>query len=348
MRLESWFAPSILALLLLATGSAAGQMVESAFVDGQSAFVASRQPGLTFALNPAVLGTLASGRQHRLLLEGSVSHYPRLSSVDFPDFELVYHPSRRLAVALRKSALMPRPVVGLRRMAGSAPRTPLPFRVGEFWYRQDWSVGVGAALNPSWRGGLTLRREVYFTFPTELTYWTADLGVQWQRYDWLRLGAIVRNLVWKRMEDGVFTFAYQVASGDIRVASWDPTTFRATATSPRRSLEAGVWLGPLSHWQFLFDVSSRGEYAWGIRWRVAGPVYVVGGEFHRYDRIFDGGKITGNSVGLQIQLARVGLGFSAVFPTKKSPEMRARTPYGDFEVNQTSLKTALLGVYFTF
>lgn len=348
MRMARWLRLGSLVLVLTSGPGAVAQVVESSFADGQSAFVASRQPGLTFALNPAVLGAPAPGRRHRLLLDAAVSHYPKLSSVDFPDFELTYHPSPRLAVGLRKSALMPGPAAGFTRVAGSLAQTPLPFRVAEFSYRQDWSVGAGVALNEFWHGGVALRREVYATFPTEFTYWTADLGVQWQRYDWLRAGAILRNLAWKRLESGRRNFAYQDAVGTLHLATWDPAAFGAAATRPHRSLEAGIWLRPLSHWQFLLDASSRGEYAWGIRWRVAGPVYVVGGEFHRYDRIFDSGKITGNSLGLQIQLARFGLGFSAVFPTRRAPEVIQQTPYGRFEVIQGSLKAALLGMYFSF
>jgi len=316
------------------TSRAHGQFLFSAFANGQCAYLAANQPGVSFLSNPAILSNNVVSKKVHLIFDADINTtFRQVFEREFPDMELWWKVFDGLCLSFKKQYLIHSPFSGYHRNPFTEGQKPLPRLVygPEFRYEQNWSFGLGHRISQKIFSGLTLKREIFYTTYSDAKYWLIDIGMQWQLNKQLRFAAAGRNLLTTSKKSGQREYYYEDEHGRLRIETWDPSFFNATHSKPERYLEIGACYNLFSRFQILADMSTREEFAWGIRWRFYKGFHIVGGESHRYDQIYKKAKVIYDAIGFQFIAKRFQIAFSGIFPTKIDHVYREiETPYGTF------------------
>jgi hypothetical protein len=112
---------------------------------------------------------------------------------------------------------------------------------------------------------------------------------------------------------------------------------------PEFSLEGGVHWLLSSHWQVLADVTSRKEYALGLRWRVFSQFFITTGTGKRFDRIYESAAATYSTLGGQFLHDKFSLCLTWIIPTKSGRITLVQLPYGSYQLQKVTNHRLLIG-----
>jgi hypothetical protein len=237
------------------------------------------------------------------------------------------------------------------RRSGRNPFFEHPLRFMLFDYKQDWSAALGLQLKRNLSVGVAMRHENYAVLPTYASFFpfsqsfrTFDLGLR-KSGKRLNAGLVFRNFISDRTTEP-FTRPVRFINLDDSTQSfdWNPTQFSGVAFKPQFNLEGGVHWMAASHWQLLGDVSSRKEYALGLRWRVFSKFFITTGTGKRFDRIYNDKAVTYTTLGGQFQNDKFSLGLTWVIPAGSSSKRNliVSMPYGLYTLNQITYHRLLI------
>jgi hypothetical protein len=159
----------------------------------------------------------------------------------------------------------------------------------------------------------------------------------------VNVGLVFRNLFSDRTTDS-YTEPVQFINLNDPTQSfdWYPSQFKSIAFEPQFNLEGGVHWIASSHWQFLGDVSSRKEYALGLRWRVVNKFSFTTGTGKRFDRLYTHRPITYTTIGSQFQHDKFALGLTWIIPLSNHTDRIISMPYGSYTLIQTTYHRLLI------
>ncbi len=186
-----------------------------------------------------------------------------------------------------------------------------------------------------------MRHENYSVLPANLgpfslgqSFRTFDLGIR-RSSPKFNFGLVFRNLFRNRTTKPFSQPLKFVNLNDpTQSFDWYPTQFNGVAFEPQFNLEGGIHWLVSSHWQLLGDISSRQEYALGLRWRVVSKLFITTGTGKRFDRIYAGEAATYTTLGGQFQKDKFAIGLTWVIPTRSGRHQLVPMPYGTYDLNQ--------------
>lgn len=326
------------------------QLAYSTFTESAVAYAALAGLGINFsAANPAILGTLPPDKRFAYTLDANEKNVEITFKDKFPDYCLQLAVTSRLTIAFTQTERQ-------------AFTTAVAFQRGvdhplgglTFSYLEDWSVGVGYSIKPTLSAGLAMRHEAYAVTPMRLapfSFWqqfrTFDLGIR-KAGARFNFGIIFRNLIKNRTTEPFNQpVLIQIANSD-SVIAWNPASFPGIAAEPAFRMECGAQWLISSHWQLLADLSSRREYALGLRWRVLSTFFMTTGTGKRFDRIYDSEAVTYSSLGGQFQHKSFVLGLTWIIPTRSGRTSLVQLPYGSYHLRQETRHQLLIGFALSF
>jgi hypothetical protein len=232
------------------------------------------------------------------------------------------------------------------RRSGRNPFFEHPLRFMLFDYQQDWSAGLGLQLKHNLGVGIAMRHENYAVytsvFPFLQSFRTFDLGLR-RSAQRLNVGLVFRNLISDRTTTPYTQPVQFINLNDpTQSFNWNPTQFSSIAFEPQFNLEGGVHWIASSHWQFLGDVSSRKEYALGLRWRVVSKFSFTTGTGKRFDRIYTRSSVTYTTLGGQFQHDKFALGPTWIIPLSSNTNHIVSMPYGTYTLIQMTYHRLLI------
>ncbi len=331
------------------------QLAYSAFKEASVAYVGLAGRGMNFATaNPAVLAQSSDPRRFSFTLEATHNNIRAAFKDELPDIMVQFAIRPHLTIALAQSERAPASTTRASRGGvRDAAYFRHPLRSLAFSYQQDWSAGIGWQFKPNWSAGLTMRHENYTVFPHTFgptifgqSYRAFDLGIR-RSARRLNAGLVFRNFVKNRTTP---PFSQPVRFVNItdptQSFDWNPTQFNGVAFAPKFTLESGVhWLAS-SHWQFLADVSSRQEYAFGLRWRVFSQFFITAGNGKRFDRIYADAAVTYTALGGQFQKDKFALGVAWIVPRRSGRNQIVSMPFGMYTLEQNTNHRLLIASAF--
>lgn len=325
------------------------QFVNSAFKEASMAYVALSGLGMDFAsANPALLSTLPYDRRFAMTLETNHDDIENFFKDDLPDFSLQFAITSRFTIAFAQSErALPTQASALRSNADDPVRLH-PLRFLSFGYQHDWSAGLGVRLKADLSTGIAMRHENYTVVPAYLgpfpfaqSFRVIDLGLR-RFSSKLNLGLVLRNLYSNRTTEP-FTqpIRFTNLSDPSQSFDWHPHQFNSVALEPRFNLEGGAHWLVSSHWQLLGDLTSRKEYALGLRWRVLSRFFITTGAGKRFDRIYRDTAVRYTVLGGQFQKEQFALGLGWIIPAKGKNQI-VSMPYGTYNLNQITNNRLLI------
>lgn len=344
---------ALFVLVLLSCRAAHAQYTYSAFAEGSVAYVALSGLGINFAAaNPATLNDIANGNRFAYILEATDGNIDETFENDLPDFALQMAIMQRLSIALAQSERALFSEASAFRAGGDDPFGQHPLRFLAFVYQQNWSVGVGYRFNSGVGMGVSMRHESYAVFPWTLAafpagqnFRTFDLGFRKsdKRLNW---GVVLRNFL-KDRTTTPYSEPITLVTGDGSRILWHPTQFPGISFEPKFAVEAGIHWVVSSHWQLLGDVSSRKEYALGLRWRVFSKFFFTAGSGKRFDRIYTDEAVKYGALGAQFQDQRFAVAVTWIIPARSGRNRIVQTSYGNYDLRQLTNHQLLIGVAFS-
>jgi len=326
------------------------QLASSAFTEASVAYIGLTGLGVDFvSANPAILSDLSHNHRFACTLEATHNNLQTSFKDKLPDFVLQLAITPRLTIALAQSERAPGSEAQANRNSRDDPffRHPLHFLV--FAYQQDWSAGIGLQLKSNLRAGVAMRHENYLVVPANLGPFS--LGQSIQAFDFgirrsskkFNLGLVFRNLFRNRTTKPFSQPLKFVNLNDPSQSfAWYPMQFNGVAFAPKFALEGGVHWVASSHWHLLGDVSSRKEYALGLRWRVFSRLFITTGTGKRFDRIYSDEAATYTSLGGQFQKEKFALGLTWIISTRSGRNQIVSMPYGMFNLRQITNNRLLI------
>lgn len=336
---------------LLCHNLAQAQLAYSAFTDAAVAYVAVSGPGINFARgNPAALSH-AWMPNHAHLGFNLESNQDKLGS-PFNGFSLQAALTSRLALGVGR---WPRTATTGAHVSGSSPEYPpqeYPLQFIGFGYRQQWSAGMSFRLNSDLSLGLAMRQEEYSALPMHapnLTaandYLTFDFGIGsfGNRLNW---GVIFRNFYRTRTgSENLQQVSGQLDTGES--FAWQPGSFSGITLEPKSAVEAGINLAVSTKVRLLGDVTSRQEYALGVKWQVHPNVLLSTGEGRRFDRIYDR-ALRYRALGAQYHDKNIALALTWIMPDEKGGNHPVRNSNAVFSVMQITNHQWLMGLAWSY
>lgn len=326
------------------------QFVHSAFTEASVAYVGLSGLGMNFAsANPAILSTLPDNHRFALTLEADHNNIETSFKDDLQDFSLQFAITSRLTIAIAQSERTFPTQANAFRGSRDDPFLRHPLRFLVFGYQQDWSAGIGVQLKTDLSLGLAVRHENYTVVPPYLgpvtfgqSFRTFDLGLR-RSAQRLNAGLVFRNFI-KNRTTKPFTqpLRFVNITDPTQSFDWDPMQFKGVAFEPKLALEGGVHWMATSHWQLLGDISSRGEYALGLRWRVFSKFFITTGNGKRFDRIYSDAAVTYTALGGQFQKDKFALGLTWIIPRRSGRNQIVLMPYGTYNLNQITNNRLLI------
>ncbi len=329
---------------------AQAQLASSAFAEASVAYIGLTGLGMDFvSANPAILSDLPHNHRFACTLEATHNNLRTSFKDNLPDFVLQLAITSRLTIALAQSERAPASEAHANRGSRDDPflRHPLNFLV--FVYQQDWSAGIGLQLKSNLSVGIAMRHENYSVVPANLgpfslgqSFRAFDLGIRSSSKKF-NLGLVFRNLFRNRTTRPFSQPLEFVNLNDPSQSfAWYPMQFNGVAFEPKFAFEGGVHWIVSSHWQLLGDVSSRKEYALGLRWRVLSRLFITTGTGKRFDRIYSDEAATYTSLGGQFQKEKFALGLTWIISTRSGRNQIVSMPYGTFDLRQITNKRLLI------
>jgi hypothetical protein len=330
-------------IVLLICSAASAQLAYSSFTDGTVAYVALTGSEINFARgNPAALAENSNHARFIYSLETNQDHFDS----HIQNFGL------RLALGSRLT-------IGVGRWYRTATTGALisrfsnddPLRWTGFGYRQNWTAGFGFQISPNLAFGVSVRNEEYSASPSdpqlEVTadYWTSDIGLTYS-VSRFNLGIVVRNALGDHASDAS---ALQITRTlDSRLFNWNPTDIPGIAFEPERSVEVGASWKVISFLDLLGDITSRAEYALGLRVHPIAAISLTSGIGARYDRIYNEAPVQYAAVGLQFRHQMLTGAVTWIAPLRSGEQRIIDTQYGTFEQQQMTNHQLLFGVVIAY
>lgn len=340
----------VLVLVFVLPQTATAQFVHSAFTEASVARLGLSGLGMNFALaNPAILSNLPDNQRFILTLEVDHNNIETAFKDDLPDLSLQIVITSRITVALAQSKRAVPSQANANRGSRDDPSRQHPLRFLVFGHQQDWSAGIGVQLQTDLSLGLAVRHENYTVVPPFLgpvtfgqSFRTFDLGLR--RSDRrLNAGLVLRNFVKNRTSKPITeSLRFVNLSDPAQSFDWNPLQFNNVAFEPQFAVEGGAHWMAGSHWQLLGDVSSRGEYALGLRWRVFSKFFVTAGNGKRFDRIYADAAVTYTALGGQFQNNKFALGLAWIIPRRAGRNQIVSMPYGIYNLEQSTNNRLLI------
>jgi hypothetical protein len=229
------------------------------------------------------------------------------------------------------------------------PARTHPLRFLSFGYQQDWSAGIGVQLKANLSAGITIRHENYTVLPAYLgpfpfaqSFRVFDFGLRKSGRK-LNFGLVLRNFYSNRTTE---TFTQPIRfinlSDPTQSFDWYPHQFNGVVLKPKFNLESGVHWLVSTHWQLLGDLSSRMEYALGLRWRVFSKLFITAGNGKRFDRIYSDAAVTYTALGGQFQKDKFALGLTWIIPRRNGRNQVVFMPYGTYNLDQITKHSLLI------
>lgn len=347
---------SVLAALLVGAclwSNVNAQLTYSAFNEASMANLALSDLGVDFAAaNPATLSRFFL--QKRFLFAGEITNGYRLDYYKNQpiDFFVAFPIYKSLTFGFARSEREGdsfTPARGGLSVYGFQH----PLRSIHFHYRQTWSVGLGMKIKNNYRIGASLRHQEFVARPIYLTglllgqsFQSLDLGFQGERgrISW---GVVLRNLMNFRTTEALDKFTVRIIDDTGNEILWNPTQYSGVAFEPERALEAGISWQISRKWQFLGDVTSRKELAYGVRWNVFSKFYLTGGNGGKFDRIYNDEVLEYATLGAQFKTDLFNIGVTWIIPSRQGRTQMIQTPYGNYFINQNTEHRLLLGFAIT-
>ncbi len=329
--------------LFLAASLASAQLAYSPFTDGTVAYVALTGPGLNFARgNPAALADLQNKR-----INLSVESNLEKADAPFKGFSLQMKVSSRLALAVGRWER----TATTGTLAHRSPWDSHPLRFVNFGYRQNWSFGAGLLLTRNLSVGASLRQEEYstsalysFGYVAKKDYEVFDFGAQYtsRRFN---LGVIYRGWRNDASDDGSgFQVTHPLPDGS--TLTWKPVDFPHLQFAPQEAWEAGFLLQAHERVQVLGDLSSREEFALGVRMHVLAGLTLTAGRGERYDRIYNVDRVRYNALGAQYSFAPFNFAVAWIIPQERARNHHPELEYGKFDFMALTNHQLQMGVNF--
>jgi hypothetical protein len=327
-------------VLLLIYSAASAQLAYSPFTEGTVAYVALTGSEINFARgNPAALAENSNHSRFIYSLETNQDHFDS----HIQNFGL------RLALGSRLT-------IGVGRWYRTATTGALiscfsnddPLRWTGFGYRQNWTAGFGVQISQNLAFGVSVRNEEYSASPTDPQlevsedYWTSDIGLSYS-VSRFNLGIVVRNV---QQDHALDASALQIARTleDGNLFSWNPTDIPGIAFEPERSVEVGASWNVISFLDLIGDITSRAEYALGMRVHPIAAISLTSGIGARYDRIYNEAPVQYAAVGLQFRHQMLTGAVTWIAPLQSGEERIIDTRYGTFEQQQMTNHQLLFGL----
>lgn len=334
---------------LLIQQTAHAQLAYSPFTEASVAYIALNGPGANFArANPAVLVTPDQPRGFQYYLENNLDHF------DSPLQNFSLH----LAVTSRLSLGVGR----WRNTANTGAYASGPYFASsfvhplariDFGYQQDLTVGAAFQINRHLAIGLSMREEEYTTSPlirrdllAKTQYRTFDFGLRHtsRRFN---SGIVYRNFSRRQFSKTPLPPAKQTLA-DGSEFTWDPLAFYSDiALEPKSAVEAGAQWMLHSRLQVLGDISSRREYALGLRLKVFPWLSLTGGRGERYDRIYKERTAKYISLGSQLHYNQFNAAVTWIAPIRRADYRFIETAMGKFGIYQLTNHHLLMGIGFS-
>lgn len=345
----------IFVLVFVLPQIATAQFVQSAFTEASVARLGLSGLGMNFAsANPAILSNLPVNQRFILTLEADHNNFETTFKDDLPDLSIQVAITSRLIFALAQSKRAVPSQANANRGHRDDPFLQHPLRFLVFGHQQDWSAGIGVQLQADLCLGLAVRHENYTVVPPALgpvafgqSFRTFDLGLR-KSVPRLNAGLVLRNLI-KNRTTKPFTqpLRFVNLTDPTQSFDWNPLQFNGVAFEPKFALEGGVLWTAGSHWELLGDMSSRGEYALGLRWRVFSKFSVTSGNGRRFDRVYSDATVTYTALGGQFQNDKFALGLTWIIPRRAGRNQIVSMPYGTYDLTQVTNNRLLIAGSFS-
>jgi len=343
----SRMASGIFALLLF-HHVATAQLAYSPFTEASVAYVALSGPTVNFARgNPAALAWMHKHARFSYNLENNQNHLD--SPIQNFALRMAVTPRLTLAVGQWQWTATTGAVAG--RSFVDDPLWQHPLRWIGFGYRQKMSAGLGFQITPHLALGIATRQEEYSATPTFKSslgitreYRTLDFGISLASH-WFNGGIVFRNFRWFHLS-GDMPPQITGPLNDGSSFTWNPAAFTGIAFAPQSAVEAGVQGVVNSHLQILGDLSSRKEYALGLKLQILPMFSLSAGQGERFDRIYKEVAMRYAALGAQLQLERFALAVTWIAPRRAGHYRFVETADGQFEVRQQTNHQLLMGMAF--
>jgi hypothetical protein len=337
-------------LILIPPQISQAQFTYSAFTEASVAYIGLSGLGMNFAsANPAILSTLPDNQRFALTLEANHNNIETTFKDNLPDFAFQLAITSRLVIALAQSERARPTEADARRASGNDPFRSHPLIFLNFSYQYDWSAGLGLQLKPDLNLGIAMRHENYAVIPANFiplpfrqSFRTFDFGIR-RSTQRLNAGLVLRNFIKNRTTElylEPLKFVNAIDPDDFFV--WNPTQFNGIAFEPKFALEGGVHWTAGSHWQLLGDVSSRKEYALGLRWRMFSKLFITTGTGRRFDRVYSDAAVPYTSLGAQFQKDKFALGLTWIIANRSGRNIVVTMPYGIYDLQQITNNRLLI------
>lgn len=331
---------SVLALFLTAS-LAFGQLAYSPFTDGTVAYVALTGPGVNFARgNPAALTEMKNRR-----ISLSTEHNLQIVNALLKSFSLQVQATSRLALAVSRWER----TATTGAFAHRWPWDAHPLRFIDFGYNQNWSIGAGLRLTRNFSLGAAWRDEEYsatslysYRHVAKKGYEVFDFGALYvsQRFN---LGVVYRG--WRSdPSDDASDFEVTHPLPDGSTLTWKPVGFPHLQFAPREAWEAGLMVQAHERVQVLGDVSSREEFALGVRLHVLQGLALTAGRGERDDRIYNVDRVRYNALGAQYHFQRFAFAVAWIIPQERARNHHFELEYGRFEFRPLTNHQLQMGV----
>lgn len=346
---QSFSLVACLGATLIQCSALHAQFVSSSFGEASTAQIALSGLGANFSFsNPALLCDMPKLQRFAVILEADHQNAETVFKDDFPDFALHLKLHERVTVGLARSERNAYSLSYALRSGADEPFYQHPLGELQFEFGQDWAIGIGYKFRLNWNVGVTMRHEKYQTlaFPLGLllqqTFRAFDFGVRKSTAK-LDFGLVLRNAIDDRITKPLpGPIRIRVAPDSLIV--WDANAFPNIANEPSFAAETGLVWRASSHWSFLGDVTTRKEYALGLRWRVFSKFYITTGTGKRFDRIYAAEAVTYTTLGGQFQNQKLALGLTWIIPTREGRNSFVQQSYGQYELRQITNHRLLLAV----